>query len=167
MLLFPTSALNKQTNPSKPCPVWVPPASIYACIYLTSLAQGTHYSLKPLSESKGISGAMIRWSYLYSESTDARVLRTYGRCKLHFQESEQILVRIPRNAATRRTDPLAQPLYSYNSQRDTVYKYTTELDVNLVGQMDIWKQYKKNTFKKLYFISMISDICITCASSLH
>lgn len=61
-----------QTNISeRTVPCWLQPASIH-CNYLPSLAGDTHYSLKPLRASEGVSRALIRRSYLYSESTDAR-----------------------------------------------------------------------------------------------
>lgn len=64
---FSTSAHDKQTYLRVLCPAWLPPVSIH-CIYQPSLARDTHYSLKPLRESEGVSRALIR-SYLYSEST--------------------------------------------------------------------------------------------------
>ena len=92
---FSTSVHDKQTHLSALCPAWLPPASKH-CIYLRSLARDTHYSLKPLSESERVSRALIRTSYLYSESTDARALRTRRQCNLHhFQETEQMLLHIP------------------------------------------------------------------------
>lgn len=57
------------------CVLRLPPASTQ-CIYLPSLAPGTHYSWKPLSMSEGVSRALISRSYLYSESTEARAERS-------------------------------------------------------------------------------------------
>ena len=48
---------------------------------------------------RGVSEALIRRSYLYSDSTDSRALRTSTHCNLHhFQEPQQMQLHIPAEA---------------------------------------------------------------------
>lgn len=86
-----------QTNPAVLCSVWLWPANI-CYVYLPSLVQGTYYSLKPLSvtgsQSLDKKALSVEW---VNRRQNTQTCRHYNLH--HFQESEEMLLRVPFQAA--------------------------------------------------------------------